>query len=90
MSVAAVAIQVVKGLVESAPAVGELIASIAGTTRAELSARLDRAEAAIQDPIDPSTDDAARTARLESILRGEQPIGERETQPPANPYPDAS
>jgi hypothetical protein len=93
VSGAEVAIQVVRGIVEAAPDVAELIASIAGTSPAELSARLDRAEAAIREPIDPSVDDAARRARLDRILRGERPIGERETptapQPPDSPFEDA-
>lgn len=71
MDAGTIAIDVVLGLVKASPAIAEVLSSLAGTSEAEVVARLERARAAIRDPIDPTPADTARRARLERILRGE-------------------
>ena len=50
-----------------APWLLEAITGLDGPTLAE---RIERARAAVKDPIDPSEEDAARRMRLERAIRG--------------------
>ena len=70
MSLSRIAIDIVHGLVEASDEVADVIASLAGTSRRDVRERLQRARAAIKDPIDTTAGDAARRAELERILRG--------------------
>ncbi len=70
MSLSKIAIDIVHGLVEASDEVGDVIASLAGTSRRDVRERLQRARLAIHNPIDTSATDAARRAELERILRG--------------------
>lgn len=70
MSAGSVAVDVLLAIVRAAPAVGEVLARMIGTSPEEVTARLELARATIVEPIDPSIPDAARRAKLEAVLRG--------------------
>ncbi|MEQ9077237.1 MAG: hypothetical protein RLP09_25485 [Sandaracinaceae bacterium] len=51
---------------------GGIVELVTEQERKSLEERIDRALAAVRDPIDTTDDDADRRARLEAVLRGEE------------------
>jgi hypothetical protein len=73
MSIGRTAVDILLALVRGSKEIAELVASLAGTDVPTVEERLERARAAIRDPIDVSIVDAARRAELDRILRGGAP-----------------
>lgn len=65
------AIDIVLALIRSSKSIADVISTLAGQDTATVEARLERARAAIKDPISTDAEDKAHRSELDAILRGD-------------------